>query len=532
MSETIAQTQQRITAFIRANAPSLDVSPGSVFNELVVNTEAKIQNAVYADVNEVSAGKSVGAALASPTDTYNAVIDEIASNYGVTRQPGTAVTGVIAISVSSGSNAITVSAGTTFVQPNLSFSYSVVTTTTASTSDGSLMKGMTGGSPYYYFYVPVQATQTGTDKTVSNGITFQLAVGAPAIAGLISAVAYGTFTQGKNTETDKQLIARFRAGQSVVNCASTDAIAKQLANTFPSFQSIYLASQIDPLNLRASNNPFGLKLPGYVDIYLRNSVAIPQTTISTATFGGTVSYNSSSHVWTIGIPAAAAPGFYRVFSVVDQANPTTHLPYTITYGVTSDPANLVQTAEEARYSIYQTATLSVTYATGGSPTFLINVLAPNQLVDAQTLISAPATRLPNADYLVKGVVPCEVSVYVTLVPTPGTVLDTVAIRSDIFNYINGLGVGQPVAVSRIINICHNYSVSQVKLPIILKGLIRAPYQNVTGNVTDFDIPLNGTDSLVIPNLPQYGVTQSNTAFFTNYFGDTAQENISISVVNS
>ena len=521
MSETLAQTTARITQFIQENAPTVDLSPGSIFNELILSLEAQIQNNVYNDLATLSASQSVATALASLEDTYNPIMDSIASNYGVVRNQGRFATGIISVQVSA-STTITVPAGVVFLQPNLNFTYSTIASQTFTTGDGSLAASILNGVTTYYFNLNVQANTIGVAQTVADKTEFQLQnTSASFIPNFISATANGAFMQGQNQETDKQLIARFKAGQSVANFSTKDAINSVLAATYPSFQSVYLADHNDPINLRAANNPFNIKMPGYVDLYLRNSVAIPQVT-----FNLSGSYNGST--WTLAVPANMAPGFYRITSVVDPAYPNNPLPFSIVYGADYTAGdNSVQLTSEARYSVYQTATLTVNYVTTSTPVFTVTAAAPNLLQDVQNLLSDTNTRLPNADYLVKGVVPCEVSVYLSLTLSDSQPLNTVGLQSDIFNYINGLAVGQAIAVSKIINICHNYNVQQVNLPVIVKGTIKAPYNQSTDPITDYDILLSGTDTLAIPNLPQYGVTPNNTAFFVSYFGSSSSPNINI-----
>ena len=120
MSETLDQTKARIAAFVQENAPLLDISPGSVFSELLVNTEASVQNYVKNDVLSLSAGQTIASALASSIDTYNPIVDAIASNYNIVRNSGTYSSGVIRVTVAS-NNIYAVPAGTQFQQPLLGF---------------------------------------------------------------------------------------------------------------------------------------------------------------------------------------------------------------------------------------------------------------------------------------------------------------------------------------------------------------------------------------------------------------------------
>ena len=169
---------------------------------------------------------------------------------------------------------------------------------------------------------------------------------------------------------------------------------------------------------------------------------------------------------------------------------------------------------------------------GTAPSFTITVLVPTNLYEVQQLLSNNDTRLPNADYLAKGVVPCVVNLNLTLLTTDPVAFQAqslVPLQTDLFNYINTLGVGQAIAVSQIISICHKYpTVLQVRLPIVLTGVVIVPvYENEESQLIDFTVTLDGTDTLSIPDLTKYGANSNNTAFFTNYQNSNAQENINI-----
>ena len=528
MSETLTQTQARITAYITESAPNIDTSPGSVFNELIIKQESTIQNYVKNDVATLAMGQAISLALNSTVDTYDPIIDQIASNYNVTRNQGQTATGTIRVTVSSTAVG-TIAQGTAFVQPTLNFVYGVASD--ISPSLGTTL--LSNGQNLYYFDVPVQALAAGVDKIVNDGTQFELQISS-SIPYFVNAVAVGSFSAGQNTETDKQLISRFRAGMSVKNMTSVDSITSQLHSTYPGFQSVYLADHNDPLNLRAANNPLQLKLPGCVDVYLRNSVSLESRSFVVQGVEG-------SGVYTLNIvpdTSNMAFGFYKITSIqVQDPNVVTtgvvNATFSTVYGVISSTTNNVQTSAEARFSVYQKATVTVTYtkASGVStvpPSFVVTCLVPSNLYEVQNMFSDPATRLPNADYLVKGVVPCVVSVTLSVVPTNKATFDSTQLKADIFNYINSLPVGQPVLVSKIINLCHKYPIDQVRLPIILTGSVMLPAKtNNTGDVVDNVVKLSGTDSLSIPDLTQYGANSNNTAFFTNYFTTDNAENINV-----
>ena len=538
MPETLAQTTARITSFITEEAPTIDVSPGSVFNELIIGTESQIQNQEFNDVSDVSAGNSITAALASLDDTYSPVIDAIASNYGVSRTQGAYTTGIIQVTVSTFQNYY-IPTNIVFVQPALNYSYAVSSATTI--SSGSL-NAVSASGPWT-FTIPVQALVTGQQQTVSNGTQFTLQT-TGAIPQFVSAVAVGSFIAGLNVETDKELIARFRTGLSVKNLLTTASVTNSLDTLYPNFTTAYLADIYSPVNIRSTSNLLGIKNPGTVDVYIKNNITIPQVTFSIVGISNVVDGVTRPNEWIVNIPASAAPGFYRVLNI-QEADPAStsisYLPFTVTYGVATLHKNLIPNSACARFSVYQTAKAIVTTPSvlansldsipAPTPNFLVTVVAPVSLQDIQNLFLDDNNRIPGSDYLVKGIVPCQVSLSLSLIKNNSTdVIDTVSLQGDIFNYINGLGTGESIAVSKIVSLCHNYNIARVDLPIVLTGKILAPYSDSSlESVIDADITIRGTDFLTIPDLSANGVITENTMFFISYFDDNGNQNINITV---
>jgi hypothetical protein len=528
MSETASQTLARLTAFIQANAPTIDLSPGSVLNELILGLETQIQNQVYNDINAISQGNAISFALASLADTYSPIIDNIASNYNVTRTAGAYSVGNIKAYVTSNSATYTLPSGTSFNQPALGYTYQ--TTAPISITSLSYSSEVSG----YSIIVPVTSTDIGLHTILTNGAPFELGTGS-AIPGFVQASAYGSFSAGVNVETDRKLITRFRSGLATSNLLTAASINNYLTNKYPSFSGAYIADATSPVNNRCQNNLLNLKIPGAVDVYVKTNVNIPQVPVSLpGTYLGSTDFSANTWQVTLdnNVSGGSYLGFYRVVSVQDATSANlVNLPFNVTYSYDSLASNVITDAAQARYSPYQTATINIGYTGVTSPSgrqFLVTVLAPYQLRAIQETFLDNNNRIPAADYLVKGVVPCMVTMSLSLVANKtGPLVDTVALQRDLFNYVNSLGIGESIVVSQIVNLCHKYNVARVDLPIVLNGRILAPY-NTTG-AADQDIFIEGNDFLQIPDYEQYGVTQDNTAFFLNYFTDNGKPNINLSV---
>jgi hypothetical protein len=83
------------------------------------------------------------------------------------------------------------------------------------------------------------------------------------------------------------------------------------------------------------------------------------------------------------------------------------------------------------------------------------------------------------------------------------------LKKDIFTYVNTIPFGGELHASNIVDICHNYGIKRVDLPIDMQGQIFCPDGTV--------ISLNDSDVLTIPNIPEKGVTSKTTLYFIDYY---------------
>jgi hypothetical protein len=522
--ETITQTQDRIQAILLAYNPTLDFSPGSVLTELVVNLTAQAHNEVYNQVQSIQAGQTVNAVLASTTDTFSPVMDSLASNYDTFRNQGSFASGSLKITVNK-NKPYFIPKGFQFTQPNLLFSYQTITDYSINlTSTPPLL----ADGNVFYFIIQVQALTIGVDKQVANGTQFAIATGF-SLPEFIQAQASGAFTQGQSLENDRELITRFKLGLATKNLVSPYSIQAVLKDHFPNFKSTAITGIGSPEETRGKTNPLNIALPGMVDVYIRMSDALPSQSVAlTGTCLG-------SGQWSIAIPATSVPGFYDVASVTTSGGGIVgSQDFTLAYGYDTTSyanKNSIASAQEARFTRYQTCTVVINnYKTsasaGATETFSLELVYQPNISDVQTLFLDEDNRIPCADYLVKGIVPCNVSVNLVLVKSSSLdTLDTTPIKAEIFNYINSQPIGGTIDASQIVKICHKYNIKRVDLPVKLKGAISIP-TSVTGE----KLFIEDADSLQIPARADLGITGNTTAFFINYFDENGVETIGIKVI--
>jgi hypothetical protein len=224
-----------------------------------------------------------------------------------------------------------------------------------------------------------------------------------------------------------------------------------------------------------------------------------------------------------------AAGFYRVLSILPQNSGLVgSLLFDIDYDYntsTYSVANTINNLYEARFSKYQRATAtiefveselegrSVSVPIGTKELFDVLVVHQPNIKDIQDLLLSPDERILCADYLVKAALPCFVTVKLKIARKDVTKEFPIdLLKQDIFKYINSLKFGDVLYASAIVDICHNYDIKTVQLPIKLTGEIYSDHSTL--------VTINSTDSLVIPTKLNLGISKKTVVFVSNYFSQT------------
>jgi hypothetical protein len=527
MAETIENTLDRLTAFISQNYTDIEVGPGSVINELLLKLAASIHNEQYNLIDSLKQSSHISSVLAATEDTFSPIIDAVASNYNTARNTGVYVTGKIKVTVSA-ANEYNLREGFQFVQPGLNLNYTLVQNTRV-VGTKSLTKlnetQLYSANGLYYFILDVVAENAGPQYQVPSGTVFSLATDE-YLNRFVKAEAYGNFSSGKSIDTDKELIAKIKANLGNSRLTSTAGIAKNFAERFPSFQYLSVCGANDPEMLRSKQNILGISTFGKADVYVRSSVGLELTHITK------VATKIAENTWRIQLLNSDVPGFYRIQSIIPTSKDInlggTLLPTSVDYGFSIYPGarnneiaadTVAQSVSNARFTKYQTATVIFNYtdpeniAVGKTASFELHISNQPHIADMQDLLLLDEHRLACADYLVKAVVPCMVSLNINLVKKRSTdsyeSLNIQQLKKDIFTYVNTIPFGEELHASALIDICHNYDIRRVDLPINMEGVIICPDGST--------ITLEDSDILTIPTEVAKGVTPKTTAYFIDYY---------------
>ena len=520
MSETIENTLTRLTSFIKESFADIETAPGSVISELLLKLASALHNEQYNAIATLDSSSSFDKVLAGTGDaTDSVIIDHIASNFNITRNTGVKAKGKIKVTISRKYD-YNVYAGFRFFQPTLGLYYETVSDARiaaepyAPLNDQQLYEE----NGLFYFILDVEASSEGSEYQVSSGTPFDTTT-QNTFNFFVKAEAYGNFTYGTGSETDKELVTRIQNTIGNARLESARGIANVFRDSFSEFKTLSVCGANDMEMVRDKQNIFGLPTFGKADVYVRNGLAYNTVQITKT------AYKNSDNTWTINMLNSDIPGFYKIKSIIPTdintslAGSLEILDVVFSYSKYAGIRNNDISDEiAARFTKYQTAVVTFKYDSTDTSTtkdFIVTAAAQPQILEMQNLLLSDEQRLACADYLIKGVIPCEVSVEIKLLAK--RYVDTFdslnlgALKKDIFNYINGLDFGEELSASKIIDICHNYDIKRVDLPIVMRGEI------LCASNRQKTISLYGEDLLTIPEDLANGISPKTTLYFADYY---------------
>jgi hypothetical protein len=520
MAETIQDTVDRLTAFINQNYTDIETGPGSVISELLIKLAATVHNQQYNYISSLSQANTISEALSSTEDTFLPTIDMLASNYNTVRSSGIKAKGKLKVTVAN-SYGIGIYQGTEFIQSSLGLSYFPVQNFTATpgvitTSDQLPLREDNG---LYFFIMDVEAENPGVEYQISSGTVLAIK-NTTDIVGFVKAEAYGNFSTGKSPETDKELIAKFKANLGSTRFESAIGIANRFSREFPGFQYLSVCGANDDEMKRSKQNALGLSTFGKADVYVRSSLG-PEVK-----FFEKEARKTGPNTWEMLISNTDVPGFYQIKSITPVI-PDVNVGGTLVFKLPEfdyaiypgERNNEITNRIDARFTKYQTAKVTFNYsdtqglAVDEKAVFNVQVTYQPNILEMQNMLLRDDYRIACADYLVKAVVPCMVSLKINIIKKRPTdnyeSLNLQQLKKDLFKYINTIPIGQELQASNLIDICHNYDIRRVDLPIEMRGVIFSPDGSV--------IELEGDDTLTIPFELSRGVTSKTTAFFIDYY---------------
>lgn len=443
-----AATYDESAAFVRSaileQDPTAIVSPGTAVDGLVIQNQARLAALHNSRLTQLSNATSLQAITEGLADVTDADVDNLVSNYFITRQAAVRAYGGVKI---------VVSADTSYVLPigfqlslgALGFSTTTISYVYPSSSSGvsvssttQIMKARPDGT--FEFTIQVTAQQDGSASKLANGTVLTLVSTA---AGMLSATVSGDFSGGTAAETNADLLARASTGITAKVIGGDEHIDALISSQYPTYTSNTVGVG-SALMTRDQGNMFGISTGGKIDIYVKSAASMNSGTI---TVSATVT-NASTKLITAIIQQPQASGIYRIVAIRPTGSAAIGGDSLTT--ITRSPValagfNPVLTAtQDIAFSNRQSLTITWTdtlgtgaYTNGDTRSYDMDILYMPDLSGVDLYLTGSAVRPGGTDILVKAGVPCRVTVGVTLYTAPGYAQPTTSVvASAIANAIN------------------------------------------------------------------------------------------------
>lgn len=525
-SENVQQLLTQLATQLQELNPQLDLKRG-VFKDTLVYYHAVLETAIRTNLQRYQSARSLQQITADPTLADETTVDEVLSNWGVTRRIGTQATGPVTIELDA-PRSVTVPAGLTFEANGRSYlsleTYiSRTSVNQLSSSTDRLLVQLSNGN--WAFTITVEAVEIGSNAKLNAG---DLIVPERTIAGYVTSYVTSTFSDGTNTETNAQLLEELQQGiaaKTLSNRVNMQAYLRSLPQ-FASLTNQSIVGYGDAEMLRDQHTIFPISFGGRVDWYIRGQESLQRLAYTvTATC---ISVDTASSVWQFSLGKNEVPGFYEVSRIRRQTDANLNSGFEIILDqrdsdLTGDGfVPDILTVAEGAYTAYQTATIrfvdTATAVTslviGQTAEYVCDITGTSLIAAVQELVSGRDVRSYGADVLVKAPVPCFVQVNLQINKTAGDAdPDVDGIRNAIVSLINQTDFIGRLDGSRIVDVVHNYLQNNLSVTgLDLLGRIRNPDGTVQY--------LRDSDSLVVPEQPAKMVTAKTVQFYAEAAGVT------------
>jgi hypothetical protein len=453
-ADNVAQKLAFVSARIQEQNPRLDLRRG-VLHDLLAYYNAILAEQLDANVQDYLAARSLLAIEEDPTLADPELVDHVLSNFGVTRKEGSKAAGEVAVVVSEDVT-LTMSSGFQFQSSGKLFRTSRVYTAkkeAAQINDAGdrLLTELSDGN--FRFTVFVTAVDEGPSSRLAKD-TLVTPVVVPA--NYVTSYAVSTFSGGKSSESNRQLLARLQQGvacKAPSNRVNMAAMLRQI-DAFSRVVGTSILGMGDPEMLRDKHTVFPVGLGGRVDWYVRTEERTTKKLLEkTATcIAKDVAENSST--WQLAVTREDAPGFYELRNIRRAESESVIGGFT----VVSETRSLDLTGDtfipdvadmlEGDYTRFVAAVVQFTDDASGQDQIEVGDTATYQLEavylpligDIQDTMSLPDVRSRPADVLVKAPVPCRLQLAFTVFKTSGQAdPDLDAIKTDLASVVNQTG---------------------------------------------------------------------------------------------
>lgn len=523
--EQVAEVFGVLTGLIQDAHPSVDVRRG-VFHDLVLYLNSVLNAAVKENINRLQQSQSLLQIEANPEIADDEVVDQVLSNYGLTRDAGAQSTGYITFVLTTKLKTQFL-ASTLFTADGVSFSllrnfFAVASEEDALDDSYRVIDEASDGT--LSVTLPAYALTAGAAGNLQTGSTFAVDF---ILDNVVTIYASSDFVGGRDADTNADYLSKVKAGMSAKTIGGRNSYEAFIRNQtgFSDVLHVSVVGAGDEEQTRDQHSIIPISGGGKTDVYVQTKATAQRTVHNVAatyvgdSVGGTL--------WQINISRDLAPGYYYFDGVAPAglADPYSNL-YEITadfritnvFGLPFQPdvANYTESAYsryQAGYIIFEntdviTGSLVINESTQQYQ--LISVSMPD-IRELTEVVTAPENRARATDVLVHAAIPCMTRIAITINTGPSDILSdaTIAkIKSDLVFAVSKVGFSGSLHAARLVSTISPYLNAQQEIESVnMFGKIRKP-SGVFGYAS-------ATDVLKIPHDPAGGVTKNTTVFLTS-----------------
>jgi len=520
-SNDVNQLIDTISTQLQDLHPELDLKRG-VFKDTLVYYHAILESAIRTNLERYQSARSLQQIAADPTLADDTVVDEVLSNFNVTRKQGTKAVGNVTIELSAAREAV-IPVNSIFESNGKSFLATATYTARTSAAQVSgpndrLLVQLSNGN--WAFTIEVEAETLGADSKLDAG---DLIVPDRSISLYVTSYATSSFTDGTNTETNAELLNELQLGVAAKALSNRTNMRAYIRN-LPEYASVTNQSIVgygDAEMLRDKHTIFPVAFGGRVDWYIRTQQPISRTTRAVEATLVSITGTLES-VWQFSIPKTTDPGFYEVQNIRRSSDSGLATGFNISLDSRSNDLTGtgfvpdIQTVAEGAYTSFQTATIQFidtvtntsSLTVGDKASYVYDSVGIPLIKTLQDDIGSRDIRSYAADALVKAPVPCFVQVTLTINKSASDPDPNISgIKSAIVEEVNSTGFIGRLDGSHILDVVHNFITNDLSVTDLdLFGRIRVP-----DGSTQY---IRSRDSLKIVDQPEKMVTAKTVQFFT------------------
>jgi hypothetical protein len=527
-----------LSQLMQERHPEIELTRG-VFHDLVLYFNSVLGSAMQENIDRVLYSNSLQKINENPALADDAVVDQVLSNYNLTRDVGTQASGAVTVILP---NAVTttISAATKLTANNVTFR----TTATfrllppgENTTDQYDRIMIAVGDGTYAATIPVRATVPGVIGNIRRGTKMLPDFIPNNITDIYAAV---DFIDGQDAPTNAEYISKLAPALAAKTIGGRQSYVAAIKNepTFANIQHLSILGCGDAEQHRDQHGLFPISGGGKVDIYVQSAAYQQERDfVMDALYVGPGPIGT---IWQLVfdrtlLDKEQCSGMYEVVRVAKL-----NAPETSGYGITSDNrfsymASLdfvpsIKYTYETTYTRYQTVNVQFNdtdkaplsaYTPGVTRArYAVRTSSMPLIADLQDHLSDRDVRARAADVLVRAAIPCFTKIEFQVRKDVNEAdPDFTAIKNAVSAKISSLGFTGQLHASQIAGVVQPLLIGKQALSAIdMFGRIRRPDGK--------NIYVRNPSILRIPDDPTHLVTGRTTVFLTR------PEDVSVVTVNA